>query len=67
VLAERGRWAAGRAFRGRSAGATRAAASLDAHIRLAHDRGLGFGVWRLGRETRRSGHPLLADPLGWPG
>jgi spore germination protein YaaH len=44
------------------------AASLDAHIRLARDRGLGFGVWRLGREDPAIWeHPLLADPLGWPG
>lgn len=43
------------------------AASLDAHIRLARDRGLGFGVWRLGREDPAIWrHPLLASPLGWP-
>jgi spore germination protein YaaH len=44
------------------------AASLDADIRLAHDRGLGFGVWRLGREDPAIWeHPLLASPFGWPG
>jgi spore germination protein YaaH len=44
------------------------AANLDALIRLAHDRGLGFGVWRLGREDPAIWeHPLLASPFGWPG
>ena len=44
------------------------AASVDAHVRLARDRGLGFGVWRLGREDPAIWeHPLLADPLAWPG
>ena len=44
------------------------AASLDAHIRLARDRGLGFGVWRLGREDPAIWeHPLLAAGFGWPG
>jgi spore germination protein YaaH len=43
------------------------AATLDAHIRLAHDRGMGFGVWRLGREDQTIwAHPLLADPANWP-
>jgi spore germination protein YaaH len=44
------------------------AASVDALVRLAHDRGLGYGVWRLGREDPAIWeHPLLASPLGWPG
>jgi spore germination protein YaaH len=44
------------------------ATSMDALIRLAYDRGLGFGVWRLGREDPGIWqHPLLADPFGWPG
>ena len=44
------------------------AATVDAHIRLAHDRGMGFGVWRLGREDQAIwAHPLLADPANWPG
>ncbi|HEV7884425.1 MAG TPA: glycosyl hydrolase family 18 protein [Solirubrobacteraceae bacterium] len=44
------------------------AASVDARVRLARDRGLGFGVWRLGREDPAIWeHPLLADPLAWPG
>lgn len=44
------------------------AASMDAFVRLARDRGLGFGVWRLGREDPSIwAHPLLASPLGWPG
>lgn len=44
------------------------AATLDAHIRLARDRGMGFGVWRLGREDQTIwGHPLLADVGAWPG
>lgn len=44
------------------------AASMDALIRLAHDRGLGFGVWRLGREDPAIwAHPLLTSPFGWPG
>jgi spore germination protein YaaH len=43
------------------------AASLDALVRLARDRGLGFGVWRLGREDPAIWqHPLLATPAGWP-
>jgi spore germination protein len=44
------------------------AGNLDALIRLAHDRGLGFGVWRLGREDPALwDHPLLAMPAAWPG
>jgi len=44
------------------------AASMDALIRLAHDRGLGFGIWRLGREDPAIWeHPLVASPAGWPG
>ncbi len=43
------------------------ARSMDALIRLAHDRGLGFGVWRLGREDPGIWeHPLVADPSAWP-
>lgn len=43
------------------------ARSMDALIRLAHDRGLGFGVWRLGREDPALWrHPLLAGAAGWP-
>jgi spore germination protein YaaH len=44
------------------------AGNLDALIRLAYDRGLGFGVWRLGREDPAIWeHPLLTTPFGWPG
>jgi spore germination protein YaaH len=44
------------------------AANLDALVRLAHDRGLGFGVWRLGREDPAIWeHPLVASPAAWPG
>jgi spore germination protein YaaH len=44
------------------------AANLDALIRVARDRGLGFGVWRLGREDPAIWeHPLLTTPFGWPG
>jgi spore germination protein YaaH len=44
------------------------AGNLDALIRLAHDRGLGFGVWRLGREDPALwDRPLLATPAAWPG
>ncbi|HUR84446.1 MAG TPA: hypothetical protein VMY78_03810 [Solirubrobacteraceae bacterium] len=43
------------------------ARSMDALIGLAHDRGLGFGVWRLGREEPAIWeHPLVADPSAWP-
>jgi spore germination protein YaaH len=43
------------------------ARSMDALIRAAHDRGLGFGVWRLGREDPGIWqHPLLASAAGWP-
>ncbi len=44
------------------------ARSMDALIRLAADRGLGFGVWRLGREDPAIWeHPLLGTPSAWPG
>jgi spore germination protein YaaH len=44
------------------------AGNLDALIRLAADRGLGFGVWRLGREDPAIwDHPLVASPAAWPG
>jgi spore germination protein YaaH len=44
------------------------ARSMDALVHLAHDRGLGFGVWRLGHEDPAIWeHPLLTSPLGWPG
>jgi spore germination protein YaaH len=44
------------------------AGNLDALIRLAADRGLGFGIWRLGREDPAIwDHPLLATPAAWPG
>ena len=43
------------------------ARSMDALIRLARERGLGFGIWRLGREDPAIWeHPLVADPSSWP-
>lgn len=43
------------------------AASLAAHVRLAHDRGLGIGFWRLGREDPALwSNPLLQAGTAWP-
>jgi spore germination protein YaaH len=43
------------------------ARSIGARIRLAHDRGLGIGVWRLGNEDPGVWNdPLLAPGTVWP-
>ncbi len=43
------------------------ARSISARIRLAHDRGLGIGVWRLGNEDPGVWNdPLLAPGSVWP-
>ena len=44
------------------------ASSMRALVQLAGDRGLGYGVWRLGREDPAIWeHPLLTNPFAWPG
>jgi spore germination protein YaaH len=43
------------------------AASIAPQLRLARERGLGIGFWRLGREDQRIwDDPLLAPGLAWP-
>lgn len=43
------------------------ARSMAAHIRLARDRGLGIGFWRLGKEDPAIwADPLLAPGVPWP-
>lgn len=43
------------------------ARSIGARIRLAHDRGIGIGVWRLGNEDPGVWNdPLLAPGTVWP-
>jgi spore germination protein YaaH len=43
------------------------ASTLRTRIRLAADRGLGIGFWRLGREDQRVWNdPLLAPGTSWP-
>jgi spore germination protein YaaH len=43
------------------------AATVAQHVRLARDRGLGIGFWRLGREDPSVwDDPLLAPGIAWP-
>jgi spore germination protein YaaH len=43
------------------------ARTVAQHVRLAHDRGLGIGFWRLGREDQSVwDDPLIAPGTAWP-